>query len=105
MQFHAPTTTKLNTQFIATTATSVSVNQMKNTERPDRKSDPAERNKMMVTELEYVCMYWVPLTMSSVRTKTFEKLLWVPPPTTVITTSKDMNTPSVERQAANASLW
>ena len=52
MQFHAPTTTKLNTQFIATTATSVSVNQMKNTERPDRKSDPAEGNRMMVTELE-----------------------------------------------------
>ena len=69
MQFHAPTTTKLNTQFIATTATSVSVNQMKNTERPDRKSDPAESNRMTVTELEEVCMYWVPLTASSFRTK------------------------------------
>ncbi len=41
MQFHAPTTTKLKTQFIATTATSVSVNQMKKTDTPERKSDPA----------------------------------------------------------------
>ncbi len=45
MQFHAPTTTKLNTQFMATTATSVSVNQMKNTQTPDKNKEPAAVRK------------------------------------------------------------
>ena len=53
-EFHAPTTTKLNTQFIATTAISVSVNQMKNTLTPDRNKEPAEKKNHTKNEAIYL---------------------------------------------------